>query len=301
MYPIKGRMHRKVNEIAVERPQPCRIEGAMERILHPGLFYGTRLKRLESGGFMVTESEYTCELRTPPHSHEYAYLALTLEGNWLLTRGVRDSIVRVGTVVFHPPAEIHQDHFSGEQVRLLHVEITQRRLKEIHEHFALVDFSLECATPKATWLGSNIHAELRQMDTVSPLAIEGLVLELLADISRSVLGARGPKPPGWLQRANELINARFTERLTLGDIAKIVNVHPGYLAHEFHRFYRSTVGARIRQLRIQYAARAISESNRPIAEIALSSGFYDQSHFSKTFKNLTGATPCEFRKRRYSC
>jgi AraC family transcriptional regulator len=81
----------------------------------------------------------------------------------------------------------------------------------------------------------------------------------------------------------------------MAEIARRVGVHPVYLASEFRRRYGLTVGEYVRQLRIEYASRQLSTSDTPLVEIALNSGFSSQSHFSWTFKRITGITPAQFR------
>jgi AraC family transcriptional regulator len=88
----------------------------------------------------------------------------------------------------------------------------------------------------------------------------------------------------------------FSESLTLAGVAASVGVHPVHLARVFRQHYRCTIGEYVRQVRIEFASRELSVSDAPLAEIAFTSGFSDQSHFSKTFKRLTGQTPAQFRK-----
>jgi AraC family transcriptional regulator len=75
-----------------------------------------------------------------------------------------------------------------------------------------------------------------------------------------------------------------------------VGVHPVHLVRVFRKFQHCTVGEYIRQLRIDYARERMLSSNDPLIEIALSSGFADHTHFSRSFKRVTGMTPSEFRK-----
>jgi len=52
----------------------------------------------------------------------------------------------------------------------------------------------------------------------------------------------------------------------------------------------------VRQLRIEYACHELATSELPIVDIALSAGFFDQSHFTRTFKRLTGIVPSQYRQ-----
>ena len=133
------------------------------------------------------------------------------------------------------------------------------------------------------------------MDEVSPLVIESLAAEILAEVSRRTIRDTERRPPIWLKQARELLRARFSESLTLTAVAESVGVHPVHLARVFRQFYRCTTGEYMRQLRIEFAARELSTSDTPLVAIAAAAGFSDQSHFSRSFKDRTGLTPGEFR------
>lgn len=148
---------------------------------------------------------------------------------------------------------------------------------------------------KLNLLANRLYRELKQTDGFSSLAVEGLMLEIIAETSRNYVKLPERDAPDWLNRAEEILQARFSEQLTLAEIANSVNVHPTHLARVFHRHYQCTVGEYIRKLRIEYACNQLSFTDAPLVEIALESGFYDQSHFSRSFKQTTGLTPTEYR------
>jgi AraC family transcriptional regulator len=74
-----------------------------------------------------------------------------------------------------------------------------------------------------------------------------------------------------------------------------MGVHPVHLAREFRRHFRCTPGEYVRRLRVESAARALSHSDAPLAQIGLAAGFSHQAHFCRVFKRHTGMTPSEFR------
>ncbi len=47
----------------------------------------------------------------------------------------------------------------------------------------------------------------------------------------------------------------------------------------------------VRLQRVEKAKRLLTEADRPLAEIGLECGFYDQAHFCRVFNRLTGISP----------
>jgi AraC family transcriptional regulator len=199
-------------------------------------------------------------------------------------------------IVYHPAGELHAQNFDNTAVQLFRVEVNHERLRNLSP----VDMCLEypdCLKGLAIGLAHKLYQEFCEPDVVSHLAIEGLGLELIAAIARHTYryGKTSRQPPRWLSRARELIRSRFLERLTLEDIARTVGVHPVTLAREFRRYYDCTVGDMVRRERIGFACRELLQPEEPLNDIAISAGFYDQSHFTKTFKRLIGMTPARYR------
>jgi AraC family transcriptional regulator len=133
------------------------------------------------------------------------------------------------------------------------------------------------------------------MGDALPLAMEGLVLELLAETARSKDGVKKRRSPNWLAQVRELLHDRFPERLILDEIAGAVGVHPVHLCRVFRQQYRCTVGDYVRKLRLDFASRQLATSSASLAEIAFAAGFSDQSHFTKAFRRASGMTPVEWR------
>jgi AraC family transcriptional regulator len=143
------------------------------------------------------------------------------------------------------------------------------------------------------WLGYRLYREAQWGDAISTLAIEGLALEMIAEMSRRRLTEAAV--PYWLRQARDLIHAQFTQSLTVSSIAETVGVHPVHLARMFRKTYRCTIGDYVRELRTELACREISSTNLPLSEIASKAGFYDQGHLSRIVKERTGMTPSQYR------
>jgi AraC family transcriptional regulator len=158
-----------------------------------------------------------------------------------------------------------------------------------------LDRTAEFNYGSAVWLAKILYDEFYRMDRASPLAIEGLTLGMMAEVSRRHVKTSDGTSPRWLEQARDFLHAHFSEELTLEGIAGAVGTHPVHLARVFRQYYGCTVGEYMRRLRVEFACREMSLTNRPLLQGALEAGFYDQSHFSRTFKKIVGLTPTAYR------
>ncbi|HEY9283822.1 MAG TPA: AraC family transcriptional regulator [Pyrinomonadaceae bacterium] len=252
--------------------------------------HGTVLRSSAAASFILTETAYAPRLRLPRHDHQNAYFCFTLQGVFTEAYGNRMRTCRASTLLFHPAGEIHSDHFHS-RVRCFNLQLDSRVHRQIEGLNQPADFSGGALTCLAT----KLYREFREMDELSGLVIEGIALELVGTAARSAKASRRACPP-WLARARELLHENFADRLTVADVASEVGVHETHLAREFRRYYRCTIGDFVRRRRVEFACRQISTSDAPLSEIAVAAGFFDQSHFGRTFKLLTGMSPAAYRE-----
>ncbi|MCS4503296.1 hypothetical protein KBTX_01910 [wastewater metagenome] len=84
--------------------------------------------------------------------------------------------------------------------------------------------------------------------------------------------------------------AREPERLSLGDLATLVDLHPHYLLDVFREAVGVPPYAYWLQRRIGEAVPLLARGDQP-SDVALRLGFYDQPHFARCFRRITGVTP----------
>jgi AraC family transcriptional regulator len=244
---------------------------------------------------ILTETVYAPHTFVPSHSHSSAYFCKILQGSYSETYERRTRECDTDTLAFHPPDEIHSERFHGNQVRSFNVEITPAYMQRVRQHSDLLNRPADFRGGVIGWLATKMYREFVRHDSVSPLAIEGLALEIVAAGSREQGKPLASQPGVWLVRAKDMMHAHFSERLTISEVAEAVEIHPVHLAREFHRYYQCTIGEYLRQLRVEFACSQIKRGKTSLAEIAAQAGFFDQSHLSRTFKTLTGMTPGEYR------
>lgn len=95
--------------------------------------------------------------------------------------------------------------------------------------------------------------------------------------------------------AKALLEARLAENVSLDELAEHCGLSRYHLLREFKRATGFPPHAWRTQMRIQAARRMLS-SGMSITDVALETGFADQSHFSTTFKKVIGATPRQYQR-----
>jgi AraC family transcriptional regulator len=256
---------------------------------------GTKCRQV--AGVSLGETSYPPRLRMGRHGHDLAAFGFVLGGTYAEKLGSRWRKCAPGSLVFHPPGEEHAVEFHDEPVQILRVDFPLDWLTRVGEHTPVLRSPTEFRGGRTAELARRLHQEFQETDSAAPLAMQGLILEILSFAARRSAAPAGRRPPGWLNQAHEMIRDRFADTLSLDAIAKEVAIHPAHLAREYRRTYGCSIGEAVRRLRVEYARRALSTSTLPLATIAAAAGFSDQSHFTRIFRSITGLTPLAFRKR----
>jgi AraC-like DNA-binding protein len=107
------------------------------------------------------------------------------------------------------------------------------------------------------------------------------------------------KTPAWVKDLKEIIQDQIDTQFTF-DLKKISNdleLNPSYLSREFSKYFEDlNFGDYVRKLRIEKAIGLIQNTTYSLTEIAYRTGFSDQSHFTRIFKQHTGKNPSAYRK-----
>lgn len=89
----------------------------------------------------------------------------------------------------------------------------------------------------------------------------------------------------------------YQERIQISELADLIFLSVSQLDRKFKKLYQITPQKYILRVRINAACQLLTRTEKRVSEIALESGFYDQSYFTKQFVNLMGLSPSEYRKR----
>ena len=256
---------------------------------------GNTIRRRDIAGFSLTEAVYGAGVSLGRHCHANAYLTLVLSGTYTERYADREFVWNEGALHLLPAAERHENHFATA-VRCLRVKIEPQAIDRMGDEFKrILSEPREITGPLSSWLANRMLREFRAQDNLAPLAMEGVLLEMLAESARNSDESTSTSAPAWLRRVRDALDDSYLLAPSLADLAAIGGVHPVHLSREFRKRFRVTIGEYVRKRRIEHASGLLSNSGMPMAEIASTCGFSDQSHFCALFKKYSGMTPAKFR------
>jgi len=280
--------------LTIREETPLSSASARTRPLSPYPGESRRIvAALETSAVKVEEMVYAPGLSIARHSHETANLLYIIAGvHWSgYSRGGDTCAPR--TVRFLPAGEPHENYFPVES-RCLHVELRQPMWDLAAEHGPTIGSPGELARPSSAVLGAQLLDEFRQKDEDSRPDMEGVILPLLLIDRQEAIGRR-ERIPAWLLRVREMLREDPTSRPTLLDLSRSIGRHPVQISRQFHQHFGCTISEYTRRVRIARAQSLLACPDLEVSEIALACGFCDQSHFTSTFRRLTGTSPYRYR------
>jgi AraC family transcriptional regulator len=114
-------------------------------------------------------------------------------------------------------------------------------------------------------------------------------------ISQTSFKSRRGLPPRALRRVTAFIDANFARTITLQMLAGIADLSTCHFVRVFKESTGQSPHKYLIHCRVRHARELLGNPELSIAEIALASGFADQSHLTRWFAELTGVTPGNYR------
>lgn len=241
-------------------------------------FQGAVVRRAKHQEFRYSETFYPAGTELPAHSHSHWYLCFVRRGCYEENVDGQRRFCQPFTVAVHPAGETHSERFLQSPTYSFNVEGPG-----------------EWQHPAAVLGGdtARVAAELyRAFRSRNRECLQSLSWELLAQLDGSEPLRR---EPSWLRVAREYLQDHSQQSCELSDAAQAAGVKPTHLATAFRRVHGCTAGDYLRRIRVQRACQQLARQSS-LADVALSCGFYDQSHFTRTFHEIMGLTPAAYRE-----
>ena len=121
------------------------------------------------------------------------------------------------------------------------------------------------------------------------------VTKALENFTRAVSHERHRTALAHMTRMREYLSHHFAGRVSAREVAGAAGLSVSRALHLFRKETGVTLSAYIARQRIDYAIYLMKNPDSSMADIASECGFFDQSHFTKTFRALEGVPPLRYR------
>jgi AraC family transcriptional regulator len=256
-----------------------------------GRFFGHAKQRFATAGLVLSEVDHPSAKRLPRHGHQNSFLTIVLDGHYTEHFANETVEFRPGWMSLHQACIEHEDQIEPGGSTMLCAEMAPSWIEGC---FGETTFTNDVYGPVPSE-----HLIHRLRSVLGMSGLEGMAEELIIEVVDFASQGRGftqGPAPDVFQRARDMLHGCYADNLTVRDVASELGTHPVYLSRIFRNKTGKTLGEYLNRIRVEAAARLVMTSDEPLSEIALASGFFDQSHFTRVFKQATGFTPGKWRE-----
>lgn len=233
----------------------------------------------------------------PNHFHEYYVLGFVESGCRFLTCKNREYTINAGDLVLFNPLDNHACEQVDDRAldwRCLNIEkdVMRRTAEEItgKDYLPVFTSTVVCqsdAAPALRDLHDMIMKEIKDFNKEENFYF--LIEQLISCYANPVTETLA-QTSGEIQAACDYMERNYTEIITLADLSKVSGLNKYTLIRNFTMQRGITPYQYLSTIRIGKAKKLLEAGVSPI-ETAMQSGFTDQSHFTRFFKNFIGLTP----------
>jgi len=221
-------------------------------------------------------------------AHEFMRWGITLGGLW--SEDVEGTNAIGTAIAEHRGITVHR----AQHFRARHVSLSCSAAPILDGNGRLVAV-LDVSSFDPT-LSEGAHALTGALVKASARAIEARLPTPAASWSSEPSPHRGGLPSGALRRVRQYIDSHLGERLSVERLAAVAGLSVFHFARAFKQSQGTTPHDYLLERRIAHARTLLDGTQTSLSEIALMSGFADQSHFTRHFRKRVGLPPSAFRR-----
>ena len=248
----------------------------------------------------------------PDHSNPFLKIAIPLKSSslrvkWETANGKQKyQFIKEGSISIIPPNLTHEAWLESHMEMII-IKLAPNLLEQIAEESQKYPVEIgvkwSASDPLIRQLGLSLFTEF-QHGIPGRLYVESLGNILATHILRrysiqdkaSIHRQINELSQKKLRQAVDYINDNISQNVTLTDLADLVEMNQYQLARAFKDSIGVSPHKYLLSRRVEQAKELLAQTQLSIAEISYNIGFSSQSHFTSTFRRLTGITPAFYRK-----
>ena len=262
----------------------------------------------------------------PLHSHDFYEMNIITEGGGTHAIGQNSFPAQTGDVFVIPPHIPHgYEEDAGKHLKILHILLSKKFMLEYESILKTVNgYSLFFNIEPQLRKNNNIKIfasinnaefiyylhEINKLldfcegnlnDPINETNKNVKVLNLICDLAVTLISEHNIVPQEAIPNLTDLMHVlayienNFAEEVSLADLCKISNMSRSTLLKQFTKLCKCSPSDYLLTTRVENACKMLEHSDASISQIAQDCGFYDSSHFSKTFFKVKNMLPKDYR------
>ena len=263
----------------------------------------------------------------PMHSHNYYELNIITKGNGMHYIGDHIYPATVGNAYILPPNMRH-GYYSDEEFAIFHLVISNLFLHSYSDLLCPLDgYSFLFEIEPILRYDSNINALLKiddnayshiknitnrliyydQFEISNKTSLKNtLSLNLIAEICTVAADINKEKPQNMslsddgyvypITKAMMYISENYAKKISFNYVAELVGMSYPTFYRSFIKINKMPPAIFLKHYRVKKSLELLTYTDLSIAQIALDCGFYDSSHFIKSFTSIKNTSPNDYRR-----
>ncbi len=246
--------------------------------------------------FTITETVYPPNSILEPHSHKNHLLSIVLSGSLTENYKLETFNDKSKSIIFKPANEIHSNIFHKQGAKCLNFELSEKWIENLKAYGLDLNKIINTNKLNNDSIITRLKNEYKLNDKYSKLIMEGLLIELFANIFRNEEIKDKDNRPDWLLKAITMIDTSENINISVKQVSDALNIHLITFIKTFKKHFNITPGEYINQKKLTAICNELLEGNKSLLDISYQFNFFDQSHFNKFFKKYLGVTPSEYKR-----
>ena len=260
--------------------------------------------RVNNCGYYRVHTGPVIETPHPEGRNDYQLLYIAAGKGYFYFKGSSEpTVVTKGNMVLFRPKEPQvYYYYAKDKTEVYWVHFTGWKIEQYLDSYELSkdeNVFFTGVSADYPWIYNQIIRELQLQRANYEDVIKLFLHHILLTVNRYIKEGKQTKNDtiNDIERAVHYFNANYTKQISIEQYASEHLISVNWFIHNFKKIMKMPPMQYIVSLRIAAAKSYLENSNKNIAEIALTVGYDNPLYFSRLFKKYTGLTPSEYRQR----
>lgn len=233
------------------------------------------------------------------HFHKNYELIYVIHGEVECTISDKTSILHANDFAICLSNEIHRYHSIGESKTWVCVfsEDFVHSFDKVMQGKVGTDYRFRCSPPVTAYLKDCLITD----KPLNLLRLKSCLYAVCDEyLSQIELVDRREHHLGLMNDISDYVANHYQKKITLSQIAEELGYNYCYLSKAFHKLFRMSFSNYVNTYRFNKVCELLIETDLPITDIAIESGFQSIRNFNEIFSQMAGMPPGTYRKKYHS-